>query len=405
MSYRPALSLAFILLSSVSSVAAQNNPPQDKPIASNAEQAKRIEDAIAPYVKKARETLPEAKKKYLAGLPEDETFYVTIRLYDASKKYEQVYVKVTSWEGETIQGTLLSKASLIHNHSLGETLTCNESEVLDWTISRRDGTEEGNFVGKFLDTYKGTSGTSGEQPAITHEHSEVVAENKKAIDFNALATKANTAIARKDWQEAIGPLQRLVAGSPDNWQYYSGLGDAQLNLGQYDEAVDTYQKGIQLAEGNTTVDDRNPATEPAKRKLGEAHMCISEGNAYLKLKKNSEAVAAYTKAAALDPNPAAAYFNLCIAQYNTGNVVEALDVCDKAIATDPNRADAYFIKGSLLIAESKVDADGKVVAPPGTAEALNKYLQLAPNGPHADAVVQMLQYMGSKVERTYKKGK
>ena len=27
-------------------------------------------------------------------------------------------------------------------------------EVLDWTISKPDGTEEGNFVGKFLDTYR-----------------------------------------------------------------------------------------------------------------------------------------------------------------------------------------------------------------------------------------------------------
>ena len=29
-----------------------------------------------------------------------------------------------------------------------------ELEVLDWTVSKPDGTEDGNFVGKFLDTYK-----------------------------------------------------------------------------------------------------------------------------------------------------------------------------------------------------------------------------------------------------------
>jgi len=156
MNHRTALPFVLFLLSSVPSLvpaAAQNNPPQDKPVSSNAEQQKKIEDAIAPYVKKARETLPEAKKKYLAGLPQDQTFYVTIRLYDSSKKYEQVFVKVTSWEGETIQGILSSDISLIHNHLRGEKLTCNESEILDWTISKPDGTEEGNFVGKFLDTY------------------------------------------------------------------------------------------------------------------------------------------------------------------------------------------------------------------------------------------------------------
>ena len=157
MNRRTALLFVLFVLSSIPSLipaAAQNNPPQDKPVATNAEQQKKIEDAIAPYVKKARETLPEAKKRYLAGLPQDQTFYVTIRLYDSSKKYEQVFVKVTSWEGETIQGILSSDISLIRNHSRGEKLTCNESEILDWTISRPDGTEEGNFVGKFLDTYR-----------------------------------------------------------------------------------------------------------------------------------------------------------------------------------------------------------------------------------------------------------
>jgi uncharacterized protein YegJ (DUF2314 family) len=152
-----ALPLALFLLSSVPplvSAPAQNNSPQDKPAVSNAEQLKKFEDAIAPYVKKAREALPEAKKKYLAGLPKDQTFYITIKLYDPSKKYEQVFVKVTSWKGETVQGILSSDLSLIHNHSKGEKLTCNESEILDWTISKPDGTEEGNFVGKFLDTYQ-----------------------------------------------------------------------------------------------------------------------------------------------------------------------------------------------------------------------------------------------------------
>jgi Uncharacterized protein conserved in bacteria (DUF2314) len=157
MDHRRLVPLVPILLNSITpfvKAVAQNNPPQDKPVASDAEQLKKFEDAIAPYVKKARETLPEAKKKYLAGLPKDQPLYVTIKLYDSSKKYEQVFVRVTSWKGETIQGILASDLSLIHNHSRNEKLTCSESEVLDWTISKPDGTEEGNFVGKFLDTYQ-----------------------------------------------------------------------------------------------------------------------------------------------------------------------------------------------------------------------------------------------------------
>jgi tetratricopeptide (TPR) repeat protein len=248
------------------------------------------------------------------------------------------------------------------------------------------------------------AGETSQQPKYTKEQiEELKKQREKALNMNALIQQVNTAASNKNWQEAVGPLQQLIAIDPNNWQYYSGLGDAQLNLGQYEQAVETYQKGVQIIESNTTVDPKNPATDPAKKKLGEAKMLTNEGNALLKLHKNNEAIAAYTRAASLDPNPATAYFNLCATQYNTGNVEGALEACDKAIAADPTKADAYFIKGSLLIAGSKTDKDGKVTAPPGTAEALNRYLELAPNGAHANDVKQMLDYIGSKVETTYKK--
>jgi tetratricopeptide (TPR) repeat protein len=252
----------------------------------------------------------------------------------------------------------------------------------------------------------GEGGKSGQQqqPKYTKEQvEEIKKQNEKAGNMNALIQQATSAMNAKNWQEAVGPLQQLVAMDPNDWQFYSALGDSQLNLGQFDQAVDTYSKGIQAAENMTTVDPKKPSSDPVKKKTGVAKMLTNEGNAYLKLHKNKEAVDAYTKAAGMDPNPSVAYFNLCATQYNTGNVDGALEACDKAIAADPTKADAYFIKGSLLIASSKQDKDGKIEAPPGTAEALNKYLQLAPEGAHVNDVKQMLEYIGSKVETTYKK--
>ena len=242
------------------------------------------------------------------------------------------------------------------------------------------------------------------QPKYTKEQiEEIKKQNEKATNTNALIQQAMDAINAKNWQAAQTPLQQLIAVDPNNWQYQSAMGDVYLNLGQFDQAVDSYQKGIQAAESNTTVDPKNPATDPAKKKVGEAKMLTNQGNAYLKLHKNAEATAAFTKAASLDPNPGVAYWNLCATNYNTGNVEGALEACDKAIAADPNRADAYFIKGSLLIASSTTDKEGKITAPPGTADALNRYLELQPDGPHATDVKQMLAYIGSKVETTYKK--
>jgi len=138
-----------------STVHGQSNPPPDKPVRmSDQEGVKRLDTAIAPYVKKARATLPAVKKRYLRGLPEGDDFEVTIRLFDPDGKFEQVFVKVNSWSGRTITGAVNSHVELLRSHKNGENVTCDERDILDWVIEKPDGSEEGNFVGKFLDTYK-----------------------------------------------------------------------------------------------------------------------------------------------------------------------------------------------------------------------------------------------------------
>ncbi|MGC2694462.1 MAG: tetratricopeptide repeat protein [Candidatus Angelobacter sp.] len=248
-----------------------------------------------------------------------------------------------------------------------------------------------------------TAGTKKEATISKEEMERLKAERDKGLNLNALITQYNTAAAAKNWQEASDTVQKMIIMDPNRWEYKKAMGDVQLNLGQYQEAVDTYEKTLPLAQNASKTD---PKADPAKTKAVVAQMLTNEGNAYLKLKKNPEAIAAYTKAAEMDPNPGTAYFNLCATQYNAGNAEGALPACDKAITADPNRADAYFIKGSLLMGSSTMDKQGKLQAPAGTAEALNKYLELAPDGPHANDVKQMLGAIGAKIETTYhEKGK
>lgn len=246
-----------------------------------------------------------------------------------------------------------------------------------------------------------SSGGSG-QPTISNEEMEKLkAEREKGLSMNALINQYNTAQAAKDWQLAADTLKKMIAGEPNRWEYQQALGNMQFNLGQYQEAVDTFEKVIPMAQNATKTD---PKADPAKAKAAVAQMLGSEGNAYLKLKKNPEAVAAFTKAAEMDPNPGTAYWNLCATEYNAGDMKGASIACDKAIAADPNKADAYFIKGSVLVgmSEGKLDANGHYIALPGTKEAFNKYLELAPDGPHAGEVKQMMEMLGAKIETTYK---
>ncbi|HMF91493.1 MAG TPA: tetratricopeptide repeat protein [Candidatus Angelobacter sp.] len=254
------------------------------------------------------------------------------------------------------------------------------------------------------------AGQGGAQPKVTKEEVErIKAENAKATSLNALIGQYNAAQASQNWKEAEPILKQMVAADPNNWRFYQALGTTQMNLAEFEDAIGSYDKGIQLAQaivsGTAPKDPRNPDSDPAKAKAGVGQMLASQGNAYLKLKKNPEAIASFTKAAEMDPNPGVAYFNLCATQYNTGNTEGALAACDKAIAADPNKADAYFIKGSLLMGAGKLDAQGKYVPPAGTAQALNKYLELAPDGPHAVDVKQMLEAIGAKIETSYGKKK
>ena len=107
---------------------------------------------------------------------------------------------------------------------------------------------------------------------------------------------------------------------------------------------------------------------------------------------NEKSLAAKAQAA-LDPNPAVAYFNICATLYNIGETVKTIAACDKAIAADPKKADAYFVKGSVRVGQGAVGKNGKYTVPSGTVETLKQYLVLAPGGGHAKEVQEMLDLL------------
>lgn len=135
----------------VKKIAIERLAPVDKPI--SGQNAAKVEEAMRPYIEQARKTLPDAKTRYSKGLPKGQTFFVTIKLKNPDGRTEQSFIRVESWKADVIEGKLASTVSL-PGHKEGEKVVVDEKEVLDWTISKEDGTEDGNFVGKFLDTWK-----------------------------------------------------------------------------------------------------------------------------------------------------------------------------------------------------------------------------------------------------------
>jgi len=132
------------------------NAPQDKSSSVPTDSVAAFEAAIAPYVAHARQTYPSAKRKFQAGLPDGQSFFVTTRLHDGSGAFEQVFIAVRRIEGGMISGRIWSDIRTVRGYRYGDTYRFPEGDILDWLIAHPDGSEEGNVVGKFLDTYSGT---------------------------------------------------------------------------------------------------------------------------------------------------------------------------------------------------------------------------------------------------------
>jgi hypothetical protein len=158
--------LSFAFVGTAQAQLAPNAPP-DKPYdAYGQAQVDAMHKAIAPYVAQGQATYPAAKARYLAGLPAGETFYVSTTLRESPGLEETVFIRVTSIEHGVVTGALSSPIRVLHGYKLGQVQSIPEKDVQDWLISRPDGTEEGNVVGKFLDTYHPPTSPPKEKCAV-----------------------------------------------------------------------------------------------------------------------------------------------------------------------------------------------------------------------------------------------
>ena len=211
-------------------------------------------------------------------------------------------------------------------------------------------------------------------------------QNEKVKALNAALAQAKTLEAAGNYDEAVTVLQQASQVDPNQDLVWFNLGDAQRGAKKYPEAIESYQKAIAI-----------------KSTVGAYHNNLAE--AYAKSGQNDKAVKEYTAAAELEPaNAATYYFNEGAIFTNTGKVDEAVAAFDKAIQADPTKAAAYYWKGINLLAKATTKGD-KMVAPEGTAQAFNKYLELDPNGQYADAAKQLLASIGAPVTTTFGKSK
>jgi tetratricopeptide (TPR) repeat protein len=227
---------------------------------------------------------------------------------------------------------------------------------------------------------------------------QVQKENQQIKGLNDMMAQANQQQQAGDFQGAIATLTQATTADPNRDLLWFKLGDAERVAAT--KAADSSEKKKLYADAATHF-KKAIAIKPTQ---GAYYNNL--GDALAKSGDTQGAIDAYTQAAQNDPpNAAMYYFNLGAVLTNSGKPDEANAAFDKAIAADPNKADAYYQKGVNLLAKAKVGSDGKMEAPDGTAEAFNKYLELAPNGPNAQSAKDLLASIGASVQTTFGKGK
>ena len=229
---------------------------------------------------------------------------------------------------------------------------------------------------------------------VTKENQQINQENEKINAVNALLQQSTQQKKDKQYDAAVATMEQAVAQDQTHDIVYGALGDAYNLDKKYPEGEAAFTKALALA----------PATS---KSLPNYHAGLAL--ALLEQGKIDASTAECEKTAALDPKQGGlCYYNEGAVLTNQGNADAANQAFDKAIAVDPTRADSYYQKGVNLLAKATLDKDNKMVPVPGTAEALNKYLELAPDGPYAQSAKDLLASIGASVQTTFgtpKKGK
>ncbi len=222
------------------------------------------------------------------------------------------------------------------------------------------------------------------------EAEATLAKNKELNDaFNA-GMEAETAkkfdIAVQQFQKAseIGPTQHVVwSHLADNYSSLSDSETGDAKKADLGKAAADYQKALELDPQDAAYHNNYALILVKERKIDDAQTELG-------------------KAATLDPTSAGKYYyNLGAVMANINQNDAAAEAFKKAMAA--NYVEAYYQYGLTLVSKATTTADGKIVAPDGTIQAFQKYLELAPTGPNAQPAKDMLATLGAGIQTSFDK--
>ena len=289
--------------------------------------------------------------------------------------------------------------------------------------------------GKQADQVKGVRTSPGDPQPVNFDLRQAAAaasarqqQMQQAVESGQISKDLERGLTPEQKKQLEESMKKQEAAMKKNAALNQAFGDGKTALDnkQYDVAVDNLTKASEIDPNQLAVwsnlaeaykglasTKTGPDADAAMQKCLDAYakaLAVKPDDAGIhnnyalalaKAKKFPEAQAELENAAKLDPPQAGKYYyNLGALEVNGGQSDAALEAFKKAIECTPPYLDAYYQYGVLLVAQAKI-VDGKITPVAGTAEAFQKYLELAPTGQWAQSAKDMLATLGSSISTGY----
>jgi len=171
-----------------------------------------------------------------------------------------------------------------------------------------------------------------------------------------------TFVRNRTWGDEITLWQDVVRKSPGKARTYNNLGNAYLDEGRMNDAIEEYKIALRLRPDypaahynlgnvykkrgrmNDAIQEYKTALKLAPN-YAEAHNNL--GNVYHKLGRMNDAIQEYKTALRLKPNLASAHHNLEIVYAELNSMYEALQAYQNALKLKPDDADTRYNLGNI----------------------------------------------------------
>lgn len=291
---------------------------------------------------------------------------------------------VRGFEGEPLQGAVL----VLNRQGIEQQREVETDATGAYLITVPSGTyrvslEIDGRPMTFVDGLEVTTGSEAEadfdlaELADNDAAREVMAANARTVAVTEAFDLGRAALEVGNYDEAIEHF--TLASESDDTQHVilANLAEALIGAGRYDEAAENYNKAILMGLAELT---------PIEAGSYYNNLGVALGNAG----RTEEAIEALERTAELNPGTAGqAYFNLGAVLTNRGRSAEAVEAFNRSIEFDPDNAEAYYQLGLSYF--------GSAETIPDAIPVLEKYLELAPDSPNAEAARGLIAAAGGSL--------